>query len=163
MDWISCFPEGETHLESLIFDCVECPVNFTALESLVVRSPSLKKLRLNPNVSLGMLYNLLTKAPQLTHLGTGAFSEPQAPEDRELDYVAAFSACKSLVCLSGFREIVPEYLPYIYPVCSNLTSLNLSYASIDVEQFKSVISRCSKLQVLWVSANSTLYCSVLLL
>lgn len=38
VDWISCFPEGETCLESLIFDCVECAINFEALENLVARS-----------------------------------------------------------------------------------------------------------------------------
>lgn len=152
VDWISCFPEGETCLESLIFDCVECPINFEALESLVVRSPALKKLRLNRDISIGQLYRLMVRAPNLTHLGTGAFgpAEPQAPNNQEFDYASAFSACKSLVCLSGFREVVPEYLPAIYPVCANLMSLNLSYANIDVEQFKSVICHCCKLQVLLV-------------
>ncbi|PKI45601.1 hypothetical protein CRG98_033917 [Punica granatum] len=152
VDWISCFPEGETCLESLIFDYVECPINFEALESLVARSPALKKLRLNREVSLGQLYRLMVRAPQLTHLGTGAFgpSEAQGASDQEYDYASAFSACKSLVCLSGFREIVPEYLPAIYPVCANLVSLNLSHANINVEQLKPIICQCRKLQVLWV-------------
>ncbi|CAH8358166.1 unnamed protein product [Eruca vesicaria subsp. sativa] len=52
VDWISCFPEGETtHLESLCFDCVESPINFKALEGIVLRSPFLKKLRTNRLVS----------------------------------------------------------------------------------------------------------------
>ncbi|XP_021284202.1 transport inhibitor response 1-like protein [Herrania umbratica] len=151
-DWISCFPEGESHLESLIFDCVECPINFEALERLVARSTSLKKLRLNRYVSIGQLYRLMIRAPQLTHLGTGSFSplEVAGHGDQEPDYVTAFAACRSLVCLSGFREIIPDYLPAIYPVCANLTSLNFSYANINAEQLKPIISNCHKLQVFWV-------------
>ncbi|XVE95222.1 hypothetical protein REPUB_Repub02eG0077500 [Reevesia pubescens] len=151
-DWISCFPEGESHLESLIFDCVECPIKFEALERLVARSPSLKKLRLNRYVSIGQLYRLMIRAPQLTHLGTGSFSpsEVAGPGDQEPDYLTAFAACRSLVCLSGFREIIPDYLPAIYPVCENLTSLNFSYANITAEQLRPIIRNCHKLQVLWV-------------
>ncbi|KAJ8771602.1 hypothetical protein K2173_026779 [Erythroxylum novogranatense] len=152
IDWISFFPEGETSLESLIFDCVECAINYEALERLVSRSPSLKKLRLNQNVSIGQLYRLMVRAPQLTHLGTGSFSpsEDVAQSEQELDYISAFSACKSLICLSGFREIVADYLPAIYPVCANLTSLNFSYANISAEQLKPIISNCHKLQIFWV-------------
>ncbi|KAK7282868.1 hypothetical protein RIF29_11961 [Crotalaria pallida] len=152
MDWISCFPEGQTHLESLVFECVEWPVNFKALENLVARSPSLRKLRLNSNVSISQLYRLMLRAPHLTHLGTGSFSasEAVAVGDHELDYASAFAACKSLVCLSGFRVIFPDYLPAIYPVCANLTSLNFSYADINANQLKSVICHCHKLQTLWV-------------
>ncbi|XP_022773106.1 transport inhibitor response 1-like protein [Durio zibethinus] len=151
-DWISCFPQGESHLESLIFDCVEWPINFEALERLVARSPLLKKLRLNRYVSIGQLYRLMIQAPQLTHLGTGLFSplEIAGQGDQELDYGTAFAACRSLVCLSGFREIIPDYLPAIYPVCANLTSLNFSYANINAEQLKPIISKCHKLRVFWV-------------
>ncbi|CAL5384016.1 unnamed protein product [Camellia sinensis] len=153
IDWISCFPEGETCLESFIFDCVECPIDFEALEQLVARSPSLKKLRLNRFVNIGQLYRLMIRAPQLTHLGTGSFSPSEIAaqgDHQEPDYVSAFAACKSLVCLSGFREIIPDYLPAIYPVCANLTSLNFSYANINAEQLKSVICHCHKLQIFWV-------------
>ncbi|PSS17369.1 Transport inhibitor response 1-like protein [Actinidia chinensis var. chinensis] len=152
IDWISCFPEGETCLESLIFDCVECPIYFEALERLVARSPSLKKLKLNRYVSIVQLYRLMIRAPQLTHLGTGSFSPSEivAQGDQEPDYSSAFDACRSLVCLSGFREIVPDYLPAIYPVCANLTSLNFSYANISAEQLRSVIRYCHKLQIFWV-------------
>lgn len=153
MDWIGEFPEsGITCLESLIFDCVESPINFEALERLVIRSPSLKKLRLNRFVSIGQLYRLMVRAPQLTHLGTGSFSlaEGVAHSDQEPDYESAFAACKSLVCLSGFRDIAPDYLSAIYAVCANLTSLNLSYANINAEQLKTVIFHCHKLQTFWV-------------
>jgi hypothetical protein len=152
VDWILCFPDTETCLESLILDCVECPIDFDALERLVTRSPSLKKLRLNRFVSIGQLYRLMVRAPQLTHLGTGSFSQSEdvAQGELELDYGSAFAACKSLVCLSGFREIIPDYLPAIYPVCANLTSLNFSYANISAEQLKPIISNCHKLQTFWV-------------
>ncbi|KAM1392027.1 hypothetical protein ACFX2I_019669 [Malus domestica] len=159
VDWISCFPESQTCLESLMFDCVECHVNFEALEKLVARSPSLKKLRLNRYVSIGQLYRLMVRAPQLTHLGTGSFNLAEGMAqgdqeldqgDQELDYVSAFAACKSLVCLSGFRDILLDYIPVIYPVCSNLTALNFSYANITAEQLKPVISQCHKLQSFWV-------------
>lgn len=151
VDWISFFPsEGTTNLESLSFDCVESPINLDALERLVARSPLLKKLRLNRYVSIGQLYRLILRAPQLTHLGTGSFSPLEINgQQQEPDYTSAFAACKSVVCLSGFREITPEYLPVIYPVCANLTSLNLSYANIDPDQFRPVIRNCHKLQVFW--------------
>ncbi|KAG7966494.1 hypothetical protein I3843_08G054100 [Carya illinoinensis] len=151
VDWIACFPEsGLTCLESLIFDCVECSINFDALESLVVRSPSLKKLRLNCNVSIGQLCRLIVRAPQLTHLGTGSYSSPDdaVPGEHASDLQSALSACKSLVCLSGFKEMLPDYLPAIYPVCANLTSLNFSYANIHSDQIISVIFHCHNLQVL---------------
>ncbi|KAK9758290.1 hypothetical protein RND81_01G220900 [Saponaria officinalis] len=152
VDWISCFPEGETCLESLTFDCVECPgIEFNALEKLLARSPNLKKLRLNRYVSIGQLYRLITRAPQLTHLGTGSFSPSENAQDAELqlDYKAAFAACRSIVCLSGFREIAPEFLPAIYPVCANLTSLNFSYANINADQLKAFICHCHSLQTFW--------------
>ncbi|PRQ21299.1 putative F-box domain, leucine-rich repeat domain, L domain-containing protein [Rosa chinensis] len=152
VDWICCFPESQTCLESLMFDCVECHVNFEALERLVIRSTSLKKLRLNRYVSIGQLHRLMVRAPQLTHLGTGSFSssEGNAQGDQELDCVSAFAACKSIVCLSGFKEIFVDQLPAIYPVCANLTNLNFSYANISAEQLKPVIRNCHKLQTFWV-------------
>lgn len=150
MDWISCFPESDaqTHLESLVFDCVECPVNFDALERLVARSPLLRKLRLNRYVSMSQLHRLMHRAPQLTHLGTGSFSASEL--DQELDFASAFASCKSLVCLSGFREFWADYLPAIYPACANLISLNFSFADISADQLKSVIRHCHKLQTFWV-------------
>nr|XP_043607835.1 transport inhibitor response 1-like protein [Erigeron canadensis] len=154
VDWISCFPgDGCTNLECLSFDCVESPINFEALEKLVARSPILKKLRLNGFVSVNQLYRLVIRAPQLTHLGTGSFSPLDQHQDdnhSEAKYVSAFEACKSIVGLSGFKDIAPEYLSAIVPVCANLTSLNLSYANIDAQQLKPVISHCHKLQVFWV-------------
>lgn len=151
VDWVSCFPEDVTCLESLAFDCVEAPINFKALEGLVGRSPSLRKLRLNRFVSLEEVHRLLLLgAPQLTSLGTGSFSRGDQSQQEPPDYAAAFRACKSLVCLSGFRELMPEYLPAILPVCANLTSLNFSYANISPDMFKPIIHSCHKLQIFWV-------------
>ncbi|CAN6979824.1 unnamed protein product [Brassica oleracea var. botrytis] len=150
VDWVSCFPEDVTCLESLAFDCVEAPINFKALEGLVGRSPLLRKLRLNRFVSLEEVHRLLLLgAPQLTSLGTGSFSRGDQSQQEPPDYVAAFRACKSVVCLSGFRELMPEYLPAILPVCANLTSLNFSYANISPDMFKPIIHNCHKLQIFW--------------
>lgn len=148
-DWLACFPETLTSLRSLCFDCLEGPINFDALERLVARCPSLKKLRLNRNVSIVQLQRLIIKAPQLTHLGTGSFFYEFQPE-QVADLLAAFSNCKQLQCLSGFREVVPEYLPAVYPVCSNLTSLNFSYAVIGSRELEGIVCHCRKLQLLWV-------------
>ncbi|WOL12884.1 hypothetical protein Cni_G21652 [Canna indica] len=153
-DWISRFPETITCLESLSFECVDFPVNFAALEALVARSPSLRRLRVNQHVSLGQLRRLIARAPHLTHLGTGSFRLELVPggagDLNAADLEAAFLASNSLICLSGFREIAPEYLPAIYPVCVNLVSLNLSYAVITAEQLRPVILQCHNLQTFWV-------------
>lgn len=151
-DWISCFPKTTNCLESLSFDCVESPINFDELENLVGRSPLLKKLRLNRHVSVGQLQKLMLRAPQLTHLGTGSFSSGDngQGENQLADLYSAFSACKYLIRLSGFRDIVADFLPALSPVCTNLTSLNLSYANVTCEQLKPVIVHCHKLQRFWV-------------
>lgn len=156
VDWLSFFPEaGATCLESLIFDCFESKVNFVALESLVIRSPFLRKLRLNGFVTIQELYRLMLRAPQLTHLGTGAFSplDTDAGEAQEIDLLSAFASLRYLTCLSGFKEGVAGFLPSIEPACANLTSLNFSYADINAEQLKPIISRCNKLQIFWVLDN----------
>ncbi|PKA52955.1 Transport inhibitor response 1-like protein [Apostasia shenzhenica] len=150
VDWISRFPPGTTCLESLVFDCVGCAVNFEALEALVGRSPSLWRLRVNDHISVGRLCRLMSRAPQLTHLGTGSFSSFEEEGDFQNSLDSAFNTFKSLVCLSGFRDPVLEYLPAIYPVCANLTSLNFSYAIITPEQLSPIISSCHNLQTFWV-------------
>ncbi|KAG1366577.1 transport inhibitor response 1-like protein [Cocos nucifera] len=153
MDWISRFPETTTSLESLGFDCVGSAVNFEALEALVARSPALWRLRVNHHVSVEQLRRLMARAPQLTHLGTGSFGSAAAAApllqgggSSVVDLAWTFAASKSLVCLSGFRDVEPHYLPAIYPVCDNLTSLNFSFAEIAAEELKPVIRRCHNLQ-----------------
>ncbi|XP_074580250.1 transport inhibitor response 1-like protein [Curcuma longa] len=150
VDWISRFPETTTSLESLSFECVNCPVNFSALEALVARSPSLRRLRVNQNVSLGQLRRLMVRAPHLTHLGTGSFRSGIDEDLNATDLEQAFLASKSLICLSGFREVAPEYLLAVLPVCANLVSLNLSYAVITAEQLKPVMLECHNLRTFWV-------------
>ncbi|XP_073011173.1 transport inhibitor response 1-like protein [Typha latifolia] len=156
VDWISKFPETTTTLESLVFDCVGSSFNFDALEALVSRSPRLRQLRVNHHVAVEQLRRLMARAPQLTHLGTGAFrSAFPGPGgggggEPEFDLLSSFASSKSLVCLSGFREVEPEYLPAIYPVCTTLTSLNFSYAYLTADELKPVICHCHNLQTFWV-------------
>ncbi|XP_047082538.1 transport inhibitor response 1-like protein [Lolium rigidum] len=153
VDWISKFPECNTSLESLVFDCVSVPFNFEALEALVARSPALRRLRVNDHVSIEQLRRLMARAPHLTHLGTGSFrSEPGSSGASSVsDLATSFAAAaKSLVCLSGFLDVNAEYLPAIYPVCANLTSLNFSFASLTSEELIPVINHCVNLRVFWV-------------
>jgi len=153
VDWISKFPESNTSLESLVFDCVSVPFNFEALEALVARSPALRRLRVNHHVSVEQLRRLMARAPQLTHFGTGAFRSEAAPGAglSVTELATSFAASKSIICLSGFRDVNPEYLPAIYPVCAKLTSLNFSFASLTTEELKPVIRNCINLRTLWVS------------
>lgn len=149
VDWLSCFPETTISLECLSFECLEGPINIDALEKLVARCSSLKELRLNRTISIVQLHRLMLRAPQLTHLGTGCFSYDFRPEQATVLQVA-FNNCKSLQCLSGFREVVPEYLPTIYSVCNNLLELNLSYAVMGSRELEQIVCNCPKLQRLWV-------------
>ncbi|KAL0458000.1 UNVERIFIED_CONTAM: protein TRANSPORT INHIBITOR RESPONSE 1 [Sesamum latifolium] len=102
-------------------ECSE--VSFSALERLVARCPNLRTLRLNRAVPLEKLPNLLHQA---------------------------FSVCKQLKGLSGFWDVVPAFLPAMYSVCSGITSLNLSYATIQSPDLVKLVSQCRSLQRLWV-------------
>ncbi|KAG8059365.1 hypothetical protein GUJ93_ZPchr0002g25973 [Zizania palustris] len=152
VDWISKFPESNTSLESLVFDCVSVPFNFEALEALVARSPVLRRLRVNHHVSVEQIRCLMSRAPQLTHLGTGAFRSETGPGGASSvsELATSFAASKSLICLSGFRDVNPEYLPAIHPICANLTSLNFSFASLTTEELIPVIHNCARLRTFWV-------------
>ncbi|KAK8960059.1 Transport inhibitor response 1-like protein [Platanthera guangdongensis] len=150
MDWVSMFPPGNTCLESLVFDCVAPLVNFEALASLVARSPFLWRLRVNDQISIDHLCQLMFLAPQITDLGTGSFATLGVARDVETDFESVFHAFESLSCLSGFRNIDPEYLHTIHPVCAHLTSLNFSYALISPKQLGSVIIHCHNLETLWI-------------
>ncbi|KAJ4801429.1 Transport inhibitor response 1-like protein [Rhynchospora pubera] len=152
VDWISIFPETTTTLESLVFDCVGYPFDIHSLEGLVARSPSLRRLRVNQYVTLEQLHRLMVLAPQLTDLGTGSFRSETGSmvADPNLNLVSDFASSTSLNRLSGFREIEPEHLPAIYPVCANLTSLNFSFANLTSDQLDPVIRQCHNLQTFWV-------------
>ncbi|XP_074368466.1 protein TRANSPORT INHIBITOR RESPONSE 1-like [Apium graveolens] len=147
--WLSHFPDTCTSLVSLNIACLGSEVSFSALERLVSRCPNLRMLQLNRAVPLEKLPNLLRGAPQLAELGTGAYSAELRPELLS-SLLDAFTGCKKLKGLSGFWDVVPAYLPAIYPVCHGLTSLNLSYATIQSPDISKLISQCQNLQRLWV-------------
>ncbi|XP_051141670.1 protein TRANSPORT INHIBITOR RESPONSE 1 [Andrographis paniculata] len=147
--WLSHFPDNYTSLVSLNISCLGNEVSFSALERLVARCPNLRSLRLNRAVPLEKLPNLLRRAPQLVELGTGAYSTEIRSEVFS-NLSDAFAACKQLKSLSGFWDVVPSYLPAMYPICSQITSLNLSYATIRSPDLVKLVSHCPNLQRLWV-------------
>lgn len=106
-------------------------------------------LQLNRTVPFEKLPNLLCRAPQLVELGTGTYSAEFRPGSLS-NLVNAFTGCKKLKALSGFWDVVPTYLPAIYPVCDGLTSLNLSYANIQSPDIIKLVSQCQNLQRLWL-------------
>ncbi|XP_002981422.2 protein AUXIN SIGNALING F-BOX 3 [Selaginella moellendorffii] len=148
-EWLSYFPESCNTLVTLNFSCLESDVNFECLEKLVSRCRSLKKLNLNKGVTLEQLLRLLVKAPQLTDLGTGTYSQMQN-WSQYVELRTALSNCKDLRHLSGFWMVEPIFIPLIYPLAQNLLSLNLSYATIRATEFAKLIQRCPKLETLWV-------------
>ncbi|CAN6321156.1 unnamed protein product [Urochloa humidicola] len=155
VDWVAAFPPEHTSLESLSFECYEPPVDFAALEALVARSPRLTRLGVNHHVSLGQLRRLMAHAPRLSHLGTGSFRPADGGEDGLGfgEVLAAFTSAsrtRTLVSLSGFRELAQEYLPTIAVVCSNLKSLDLSYTPVTPNQIVMFIGQCYNLETLWV-------------
>ncbi|KAJ9696381.1 hypothetical protein PVL29_008548 [Vitis rotundifolia] len=147
--WLTHFPDSCTSLVSLNISCLASEVSFSALERLVGRCPSLRTLRLNRAVPLDRLPNLLRRAPQLVELGTGAYSAEHRPEVFS-SLAGAFANCKELKSLSGFWDVVPDYLPAVYPACSGITSLNLSYATIQSPDLIKLVTQCQNLQRLWV-------------
>ncbi|OAY49591.1 protein TRANSPORT INHIBITOR RESPONSE 1 [Manihot esculenta] len=147
--WLSHFPDSFASLVSLNISCLGSEVSFSALERLVGRCPNLSTLRLNRAVPLDKLANILRRAPQLVELGTGAYSAELRP-DVFSSLAGAFSGCKELRSLSGFWDAVPGYLPAIYPICSSVTSLNLSYATVQSPDLIKLVSQCQSLQRLWV-------------
>uniref|UniRef100_A0A2P2M9X5 Protein TRANSPORT INHIBITOR RESPONSE 1 n=2 Tax=Rhizophora mucronata TaxID=61149 RepID=A0A2P2M9X5_RHIMU len=147
--WLSHFPDCFTSLVSLNISCLGSEMSFAALERLVSRCPNLRTLRLNRAVTLDRLANILRRAPHLVELGTGVYSAELRP-DVFSKLTGAFSGCKELRSLSGFWDVVPSYLPVIYPICSGITSLNLSYATIQSPDLIKLVTHCQSLQCLWV-------------
>ncbi|KAJ4972785.1 hypothetical protein NE237_005959 [Protea cynaroides] len=148
--WLGCFPDSCTTLVSLNFSCLKGEVNLGALERLVARCPNLKSLRLNRTVPLETLYKILLRAPQLVDLGTGSYvHEPNS--EHYVKLTNAVLNCKSVRSLSGFLDVAPRCLPAIYPICLNLTSLNLSYApGIQGSELIKLIRHCRNLHRLWI-------------
>lgn len=148
-NWLCHFPESCTSLVSLNFACLDGEVSFSALERLVSRCTNLRTLRLNHAVPLDKLPSLLARAPQLVDVGTGVFSADFCPEVYS-KLAGAFGSCRGLKSLSGLWEVAPAYVPAIYSICTGLTSLNLSYASIQSPELIKLVSQCRNLQRLWV-------------
>ncbi|KAL7135952.1 hypothetical protein ABFS83_11G133200 [Erythranthe nasuta] len=148
--WLSCFPDTCTSLVSLNFACLKGEVNVSALERLVGRCPNLTSLRLNHTVPLDALHKILARAPQLNDLGTGSFvHDPDSEICNKLKNVLRM--CTSIRSLSGFLDVNGRSLPSIYPICTNLTSLNLSYApGIYSNELIKLICHCKKLERLWI-------------
>ncbi|KAL8513473.1 hypothetical protein ACS0TY_012800 [Phlomoides rotata] len=147
--WLSHFPDNCTSLVSLNISCLGSEVSFSALERLVGRCPNFRTLRLNRAVPLEKLHNLIHHAPQLVELGTGAYSA-EIRSDIFSNLADAFSVCKQLKGISGFWDVVPAYLPAMYSVFSGITSLNLSYATIQSPDLVKIVSLCRRLQSLLV-------------
>ncbi|KAB2056768.1 hypothetical protein ES319_A11G126100v1 [Gossypium barbadense] len=130
--WLAHFPETCTSLVSLNISCLRSDeVSFSALERLVGRCPNLRSLRLNRAVTLDKIANILRRAPQLVDFGTGYYAAELQP-DVFSNLAGAFSSCKELKSLSG------------------LTSLNLSYATIQSPDLIKLVSHCPRLQRLLV-------------
>ncbi|GER43002.1 auxin signaling F-box 3 [Striga asiatica] len=148
--WLNCFPETSTSLVSLNFACLKGEVNVAALERLVARCPNLRSLRLNHSVPLDALQRILVKAPQLNDLGTGSFvHDPDSDVCNKLQNVLQKYA--SIRSLSGFLDVNPRCLPSIYPICMDLTSLNLSYApGIFSNELIKLVCYCKNLERLWI-------------
>ncbi|KAL2320366.1 hypothetical protein Fmac_029335 [Flemingia macrophylla] len=149
--WLSCFPDSCTSLVSLNFACLKGEVSLGALERLVARSPNLKSLKLNRSVPLDALQRIMMRAPQLADLGIGSFDHDPESE-AYIKLKNTILKCRSLTSLSGFLEVPPHCsLAAIYPICPNLTSLNLSYAAgIQGSELIKLVRHCVKLQRLWI-------------
>nr|UDP26492.1 transport inhibitor response 1 [Tulipa gesneriana]UDP26493.1 transport inhibitor response 1 [Tulipa gesneriana] len=147
--WLTSFPETFSSLEFLNFANLISEVSFDALERLVERCKSLKVLKVNRHVTMEQLRRLLVRAPQLTNLGTGSFSEDETfCEDAELEN--AFANCKNLNSLSGVWEASSLYLHLLYPACPNLTYLNLSYAPLQSIELEKILVNCPLLRRIWL-------------
>ncbi|KAE8685204.1 Protein TRANSPORT INHIBITOR RESPONSE 1 [Hibiscus syriacus] len=148
--WLNHFPETYTSLVALNISCLGSDeVSLSALERLVGRCPNFRSLLLNREVPLDKIANILRCAPQLVEFGTGIYAAEIRP-DVFSNLAEAFSSCKELKSLSGFWDAVPAYIPAIYSVCSELTSLNLSYATIRNPDLTKLVSHCPSLQRLLV-------------
>ncbi|KAJ1270734.1 hypothetical protein BS78_06G074100 [Paspalum vaginatum] len=148
--WLSFFPDSCTSLVSLNFACIKGEVNSGALERLVARSPNLRSLRLNRSVSVDTLTKILARTPNLEDLGTGNLTD-EFQHESYARFASVLDKCKMLKSLSGFWDASPSCVPFIYPLCHQLTGLNLSYTpTLDYSDLTEIVSRCVKLQRLWV-------------
>ncbi|XP_021740438.1 protein TRANSPORT INHIBITOR RESPONSE 1-like [Chenopodium quinoa] len=147
--WLSCFPENFTSLEILNFSNLHSEICFPSLERLIARCKSLKVLKVNRYVNLEQLLRLLTHAPRLTQLGTGAFSQELQPAQYS-SLESVFNNYHSLQTISGLYEANPLYLPILYPACSGVTFLNLSDVPLQCDDLAQLLGNCPNLRRLWV-------------
>lgn len=148
--WLSCFPDSCTSLISLNFACLKGEVNPATLERLVARCPNLQTIRLNRSVTVESLAKIVERAPQLRDLGTGSFAVDLRSEACH-KLMNALRKCKSIRSLSGFWDARSQCRTVIYPICANLTGLNLSYGPlIQCSELTFLIRHCWKLRRLWV-------------
>uniref|UniRef100_A0A0D9XSF0 F-box domain-containing protein n=1 Tax=Leersia perrieri TaxID=77586 RepID=A0A0D9XSF0_9ORYZ len=148
--WLECFPKPSTLLESLNFSCLTGEVNGHALEKLVARSPNLRSLRLNRSVPLDVLARILSHTHRLVDLCTGSFVRGNIA-DAYSGLFNGFQHCSLLKGLSGLWDATSWFIPVIFPVCKNLTCLNLSYAPMVRSTYLiEFIRHCKKLRHLWV-------------
>ncbi|CAL1397600.1 unnamed protein product [Linum trigynum] len=148
-EWLSCFPDNFNTLEVLNFSHLNTDVNPDVLERLVSRCRSLKVLKVNRSISLDCLQRLLVSAPQLTELGAGSFSQELTPR-QHADLEHAFGLCKNLSVLTGLWEATAMNLSAVYPACSRLSFLNLSYTALQSQELASLLPHCPCLRRLWV-------------
>ncbi|KAI5065061.1 hypothetical protein GOP47_0019756 [Adiantum capillus-veneris] len=149
-EWLSSFPETCTTLTSLNITSLSSEVRFADLERLVAKCSQLQKLKLSRNITLDQLRRLLLlRGPSLKELGIGSFI--QDVNGAGMDQLEnMFARCRNMRALSGFWEVVPLYLPLIYPICHYLRELNLSESPITSSEFMKLISQCHSLQCLLV-------------
>ncbi|KAF5191715.1 Auxin signaling f-box [Thalictrum thalictroides] len=121
-----------------------------SLVKLVARCRNLKSLKLNRGVPLETLHKILIRAPQLVDLGIGSLVH-RPISDFYINFRNVVRHCKSIRSLSGCFDVCLYFLSALYPVCANLTSLNLSYSPrIPGADLILLIRQCHKLQCLWV-------------
>ncbi|KAL3627636.1 hypothetical protein CASFOL_028999 [Castilleja foliolosa] len=148
-DWLSCFPENFTSLETLNIASFNTWDSFDVLEQLVSRCKSLRVLKVYKFTNLDQLRRLLVRAPQLTELGTGSFVPQLTPHQYE-EAESAFSNCKNLRVISGLWTLISQNIPLLYGVCAGLTFLDLTNAYIDTDELAKLLAHISSLQRLWV-------------
>ncbi|KAH7444986.1 hypothetical protein KP509_02G101000 [Ceratopteris richardii] len=149
-EWLSAFPETFTSLTSLNLTSLTSDVNFTDLERLVCRCSQLEKLKLNRSTTLDQVQSLLlSRGSTLKELGIGSFIQDVTGAGMD-QLENMFNICRSMSALSGFWEVIPVYLPLLYPICHQLRELNLSESPISSSEFTKLISQCPLLQCLLV-------------
>ncbi|KAL8136322.1 hypothetical protein V2J09_002323 [Rumex salicifolius] len=144
-NWLSNFPDSYTSLEFLNVHCLTSDLDVSSLQGLVGRCPNLRALGVNHSFGLQNLINLSLKATQLDDLGIGLFTTEPCSQEA---FVHAFEGLKSL---SGLWDVTPYYLPTLHPLCSGLTSLDLSRSTLlRCPDLVKLIRHCSNLQRLCV-------------